>query len=63
MKLWDSEKTYAFLDINPLSYGHAVKKTWSWLLSWHMLNCNSSSSPNTMARSSQTSPTTSCTRS
>ncbi|KAJ9620981.1 Protein-lysine N-methyltransferase efm5 [Taxawa tesnikishii (nom. ined.)] len=24
MKLWDSEKTYAFLDINPLSYGHAL---------------------------------------
>lgn len=24
MKLWDSEKTFAFLDINPLSYGHAV---------------------------------------
>ncbi|GAB7337415.1 hypothetical protein MBLNU457_g2757t1 [Dothideomycetes sp. NU457] len=24
MKLWDSEKTFAFLDINPLSYGHAL---------------------------------------
>jgi len=24
MKLFESEKTFAFLDINPLSYGHAV---------------------------------------
>ncbi|KAF2148897.1 HIT-like protein [Myriangium duriaei CBS 260.36] len=23
-KLWDSEKTFAFLDINPLSLGHAL---------------------------------------
>lgn len=24
MKLFESDKTFAFLDINPLSYGHAV---------------------------------------
>lgn len=24
MKVFESEKTFAFLDINPLSYGHAV---------------------------------------
>ena len=24
MKLFESEKVFAFLDINPLSYGHAV---------------------------------------
>lgn len=25
MKLFESDKTFAFLDINPLSYGHAVR--------------------------------------
>lgn len=25
MKLFESERTYAFLDINPLSRGHAVR--------------------------------------
>lgn len=25
MKLFESEKVFAFLDINPLSYGHAVR--------------------------------------
>jgi diadenosine tetraphosphate (Ap4A) HIT family hydrolase len=25
MKLFESDKTYAFLDINPLSRGHAVR--------------------------------------
>jgi diadenosine tetraphosphate (Ap4A) HIT family hydrolase len=24
MKLFESDKVFAFLDINPLSYGHAV---------------------------------------
>lgn len=24
MKVFESEKTFAFLDINPLSYGHTV---------------------------------------
>ena len=24
MKVFESDKTFAFLDINPLSYGHAV---------------------------------------
>ena len=26
MKLFESEKTFAFLDINPLSKGHAVSR-------------------------------------
>lgn len=26
MKLFESEKTFAFLDINPLSKGHAVRR-------------------------------------
>lgn len=26
MKLFESEKTFAFLDINPLSMGHAVRR-------------------------------------
>ena len=51
MKLFESEKTFAFLDINPLSLGHAVRLS-VLSSSRHFTDPTpppSSSSPNTTA--------------
>jgi hypothetical protein len=64
MKLFESDKVFAFLDINPLSYGHAVSSPAppsSCISSNQPLH--SSSFPNTTAQNSTISPTTNSPRS